>query len=80
MHQVDLNNSLIHLCIYHYNCDKLVEIIRVILDHNTCTIDVNHKNKKGEDAIYILRSKGRLVKNSEEIIKLLIKHGAHNIL
>lgn len=76
---VDLNKAINRLCKYHYNCDRLVDIIRLILDHNTCTIDVNHKNKKGEDAMYILRDKGKLlVKNTEEIMELLTKRGAHN--
>lgn len=75
VNQVDSDNALILLCKRHHNCDKLIDIIRLILDH-TDTIDVNHKNKNGETAMSILRSKGRLVKNSSAIIEILSKHGA----
>ncbi len=77
VYEVDSENALTALCKFHHNCDKLVDIIRLIIGHETCTIDINHKNKKGEDAISILKSKGRLVKDSELIMQLLIQRGAN---
>jgi len=74
MQIVDGENALIYLCKYHHKCDNLVEITRLILDHST--IDVNHKNKKGENDISILQSSGRfLTKDSETIVQLLTQRG-----
>lgn len=74
VNEIDLDNALTTLCKYHYNCEKLVNIIDLILDDSS--IDINHKNKRGEDAMSIIREQRRFIKNSEAILELFIKHGA----
>jgi len=73
VYQIDSNNALTMLCKYHHNCYKLLDIIRLILSHSSCTINVNHENQKGENVMSILKSMGGLlrIKDWEEINKYL---------
>lgn len=75
VYEADGDNALINLCKYHNNCDRLADIIRLILDNSN--LDVNYKNKKGEDVMFYLKSRGRLlIKGYDVIMQLLAERGA----
>ncbi len=76
VYEGDFENAITYLCKRHHNCDKLVDIIRLILDNSI--IDVNHRNKNEESALTILRNRGKLVKNSSAIVKLLVQRNAQS--
>jgi ankyrin repeat protein len=72
----DGDNALTLLC-FRSKCDKLKDIICVLLDvksEDNRNIDLNHKNKNGLTAVDILLDKREFSKESA-VIRLLVSRG-----